>query len=437
MNEMVNSGQWVAIESLVHRDTPGVRYQMLPAWSFVAIYDEPDGEVPMPDGYDQPGGAAEWCSAHGDNLAVGRRWFYFANRHLDARYHSRHLRATADTPRPISDTYRDIQLDWDHVMQFRDRVLSGAGLELTSSPSRIARVFAREIYANWRGGGPRNHPADVLTHRSWCAGAANTTVAILESLDIPCRLVYTLNHAVCEALLDEVWCVIDSSNHFINHPPGSDCLLPSDFMALTTDPTSEAHGPRISTFHRGMFYRFGPAFYGPPDGRWFNEAQHRLCPAFARTYYPNPTQGAWRFKTADPTRLTILDRSDRVLGGFDWEAGQSLRESVYLGDLEGIRHFEFEIALLPSDGGSPREEDIRQLELRVNNQVVPVLQAWDGCLHPGLYGSQLLNLKLPSQVLCSESVNWLTLRNPSSRSTLRVALNIASLSPYIPPLLHG
>ncbi len=426
---------WTAIEATVHRDTAPRANRMLPVWSLTAVYDGPDGQVPMPAGYDQPDGAAAWFAAHASTAMPRRQWYYFEDRHPDTRYTTRHQPCHRHSARPASQTYGDTQRDWDHVMETRDRILTQAGLSTRSAPMDLARAIGQAVYTHWRGGGPRNHPADVLTHRAWCAGAANATIAMLESLDIPARLVYTLEHAVCEAWLQGGWRVIDSSHHFINHPPTSDHLLPTDFMSLTTHPTAEEHGPRITPFHRGVFYHYGRAFYGPPDGRWFNEAQHRLCPAFAQAYYPG--HHAYRFKTSDPTRLTILDRSGRVMGGMDWLAGQALRESVCLGDLSDVRHLEFEMAFRLVNATAPAQADLAQLELRINDQPVIPTPLDQGGLPTGPYDTRLWRIAIPTAAFCPHAINWLTLRKTSTHSILHPALNIASLEPYIPPLFTG
>jgi len=436
--------QWRPIRLAVWPEREGALYDMLPVWSFHAIYDGPDGEVPRPDSYMADDGALEWVATRHERAAtaeekraVERRYWFFGARHLDQRFRIRHRRAARDAPRPVSETYGDARKDWDVVMGLRDRVLRRNGLDEKSDAREIAYAFAYELYKNWRGGGPRNHPADVLTHRAWCLGAANATVAILESLGIPARGAAVSDHAMCEAFVDGAWRLLDSSNHFINHEPKSVCMLPTDYMRLTTDPTSSAHGDGISAYHRGFFYHFPQAHYGIPDGRWVRESLLYLCPAHACALYPEHPQR--RFKTQDPTRLVVLERAYKLLHrpevGIDFRVGETLRESVYLGEIDDVRRFEFQLRFAARDGAHPDRAATKGLLLHVGDRTFDVAQAasWPGRPHHD--NTLLLTLPLPTSVFLSKAVNWMYLENRTAATEFRLPVTVGIVEPYIAPLL--
>ena len=445
MNRFHHNQQWSGIRMPVFPERPDVAYEMLPVWRFTAVYDGPDGDVPIPDSYMADDGVVEWevrvkrkeAVTDAAKRSAARAFHYFGPRHLDPRFHLQHRRVGEDVPRPVSETYGDAAKDWDVVMRFRDRVLHEAGLTADSAPGDIAQAFAHEIHRNWRGGGPINHPADVLTHRSWCLGAANTTVALLESLGIPTRGVAVSDHAMCEAFVDGAWRLIDSSNHFINHEPKSVPFLPTDYMWLTTDPTNPAHGDGISDYHRGFFYHFPSPHHGIPDGRWLRESLVYYCPAYARALYPAHPQV--RFKSPDPQRLVILERSYKMLHrpelAIDFEPGHVLRESVFLGDTDDVRRFEFQLRFAEHAGAYPTPESVRGLTLCIGNAIFDLSGEADWPLMPDFDNTRLLNVPLPAEVFEANAVNWMYLANRTAGSTFRIPVNIGIVEPYISPLL--
>lgn len=436
---------WRPVRLPVYPDWPDVRQDLLPVWSFTAVYGKPDGEILPPAAYDGAGGALEMfatgygkCPATPQLLAERRRrFFYFDGRHVDPRFHVEHRRSDRDTPRPPSQSYGDSRKDWDHVMAFRDRVLRENGLTARSRPWDMAYAFAREMYRNWRGGGSIRHPADVLTHKAYCLGAANATVAILESLDIPARGVAVSEHALCEAYLDGAWRAIDSSNHYINHPPGSDCLLPTDYMELTATPDSPAHGNRISDFHRAVFYHFADGSYGIPDGRWLREPILWMCPAHARAIYPERER--YRFKTLDPNRLRIVERAYNFLHvpslAHDLSPGETLRESVWLGDLDGVRSFELELRFAPFDGRHPDGDSTRGLEVVVGGEAFDISKTAAWPLRPHWDSTMLLTVPLPRAAFRENAVNWIHVRNGRKTGVFRIPMTPAIVEPYVMPLL--
>ncbi|MEO6908197.1 MAG: hypothetical protein ABI210_09935, partial [Abditibacteriaceae bacterium] len=354
-----NTDQWQDISLPLFPEQPSTLYRMVPVWEFHAIYKEPDGEVSQPASYRADDGVLEWhfrnynkagdlpfTTAERDRLE--RKWWYFGARHLDARhldarFSIENLVEEKEAPRPVSQTYGDRDRDWDVVMSFRDKMLAREGLSAHSDPAQIAYAIAYEIYQNWRGGGVRNHPADVLTHRSWCLGAEITTGVILRSLGIPARGARCSGHAMCEVFVDGIWQLLDSSNHFINHEPKSTVMIPSSYMELTTDPTAKRHGSAMSDYHKGFFYHWPNGHYGIPDGRWEQDSLLYYCPAYAKALYPKAVE--YRFKTEDAKRLVILERDIRQLYRYDLgvylNPGDRLRESVYLGDCDDVEYFEF------------------------------------------------------------------------------------------------
>lgn len=419
-------------------------YDLLPVWSFDAVYERPDGEVPEPESYAGHGGFVQrklmdkGQSGTEQNIAAFRRkYHYFEARHLDERFSIRHRPDGIDVPRPVSDSYGDPRKDWEVVMAFRDGILRREGLTRDSPAEAIARAFAYEQYRHWRGGGPRNHPADVLTHRSWCLGAAITTGTILESLGIPARGVRTSDHAVCEAWIGQRWRVIDSASYYIDHPPGSTPFLSTDFLHLTTDPTSAVHGAGISDFHRAAFYHFPGAHYGIPDGRWIQQSLVHACPAYARALYPD--HASYRFKTLDPTRLTILERDYKLLHRYDLAhnlaPGECLRESIYLGEIEDVRHFTFNLRFAHMDGYWPSENQLRHLILSVGEARFPVSELAEWPLRESHDRTAILPLRLERCLFRAHQVNWLTLANASRGYYYRFPLTLGVVEPYIAPYL--
>lgn len=378
-------GQWGPLSRTVFADRPDEAWAMLPMTIISGVYDRPDGVIDKPRGYaDADGVLGEMVRTRlRQEVSVqtlkqaNRDWFYFEKRHIDKRWEIKHRQTTRDAARPASDTYGDTLQDWDFVMTFRDRILAREGLTAQSPPRDIAYAIGWELCRNWRGGGSRNHPADVLTHRSWCLGAATTAMAILESLGIPCRGSAVSEHATCEVQLDGRWHLIDSSKHIIAPETLSTAFMPTDYAQLTTNPTSPEHGSEISDHHRGLFYHFADAHYGIPDGRWIRNSLLEYCPSFANALYPNRNQ--YKFKTLDPKRLAILKR-DKVpaVEHFklwqDLNTGDRLRDEVYLGDLDGLRAVELQLRLYPIDGQLPSREQLNTLEFELNGHVLPVSQ---------------------------------------------------------------
>lgn len=447
MNGSPCDAPWVAIRKPVFFEQPEVQQDLLPVWSFSALYDQPDGEVPRPASYLADDGVVAWCIrtyAHKEpdedtRAATARRFWYYGARHLDTRFRLVHRPAGRGIPRPVSETYADAEKDWDFVMQFRDRILQREGLTPSSPPREIAHAFAHELYKNWRGGGSISHPADVLTHRAYCLGAATATTAILESLGIPARGAAVSDHAVCEAFVDGAWRLIDSSNHFIDHEPRSDCMLPSDYVLLTTQPDLAAHGDRISDYHRGFFYHFPQAHYRIPDGRWVGQSMVEMCPAYARALYPE--HAALRFKTRDPGRLVVLERSIRMLYRYDLgvnlHPGDRLRESVYLGTTDDVREFEFELRFAHIDGLFPGEAAVRDLVLHVGGERLCVGAAATWPMKPHWDRTALLPIRLPRSLFRPHSVNWLQVENVSRGRIFRFPVGLAVVEPYIAPLSRG
>jgi hypothetical protein len=449
-NPVSSSAAWQEIRLPVFPEQQSTLYGMAPVWEFHAIYDEPDGEVSRPASYLADAGVLEWhfrTYGRGGNLPftraardkLERTWWYFGARHLDARFSIENLIEEKEAPRPVSQTYGERERDWDVVMSFRDKILEREGLSAQSDRTQIAYAIAYEIYQNWRGGGTRNHPADVLTHRSWCLGAENTTCVILRSLGIPARGARCSGHAMCEFFVDGAWQLLDSSNNFINHEPKSTVMIPSSYMELTTNPTASRHGSAMSDYHKGFFYHWPNGHYGIPDGRWEQDSLLYYCPAYAKALYAGAVN--YRFKTDDPQRLVILERDIRQLYrselGIYLNPGERLRESVYLGDLDDVKHFEFILRFAPCDLRYPTEESTKELMLRVGDTIKPLQScaAWPSVPHWD--HTVLLTVRLEKDLFQPNAVNWLCLENQSRQRIVRIPVTRAVAEPYIAPLQRG
>jgi hypothetical protein len=441
------SADWQDIHLPLFPEQQSTPYNMLPVWELHAIYDEPDGEVPRPVSYLADDGVLEWHFrtygkgenlpfSHAERAKLERKWWYFGARHLDSRFSVENLVGERDAPRPVSQTYGDRERDWNVVMSFRDRILEREGLSAQSDPAQIAYAIAFEIYQNWRGGGTRNHPADVLTHKSWCLGAEITTCVILRSLGIPARGARCSGHAMCEVFVNDQWQLLDSSNHFINHEPKSTVMIPSSFMELTTNPTATQHGAAMSDYHRGFFYHWPNGHYGIPDGRWEQESLLYYCPAYARALYTDKID--YRFKTEDPQRLVILERDIRQLYrselGIYLNPGDCLRESVYLGNLDDVKYFEFILRFAPCDLRYPTEESTRELVLRVGDKSLPLQSCASWPSSPHWDHTVLVTVRLEKDFFQPNAINWLYLENQSRQRIARIPVARAVAEPCIAPL---
>jgi hypothetical protein len=438
---------WKAIRMPVFPEQRETLHNMVPVWEFHAIYQEPDGEVPKPSSYLAEDGTLDWYLlkraefknrkiTEGDREAKGLRWWYYGARHIDPRFTARNMAEEKDAPRPVSDTYGCRERDFEVVMTFRDAILAREGLSTESDPLAIARAFANEILRNWRGGGVRNHPADVLTHRSWCLGAETTTAVILRSLGIPTRGVRCSEHAMCEVFVDGRWYLLDSSQHFINREPVSTPMIPASYMELTTNSTSAAYGPAISDYHRGFFYHWANAHYGMPDGRWEQDTLLHYCPAYAQALYSSGVD--YRFKTLDPRRLVILERDIRQLYrselGIYLNPGESLRESLFIGDLDDVEHFEFILRFAFCNLRHPTPETTRELVLRVGDDVLPLASSATWPATPHWDKTVLISVRLEKSLFQANAVNEIYLENRSRQRIFRIPVVQAVAEPYIEPL---
>lgn len=440
---------WQSIRLPVFPEQQSTFYNMVPVWEFHAIYDEPDGEVPQPASYLADDGVLEWhfrnygkgkdetlpfTAAEREKLA--RKWWYFGARHLDPRFSIENLVEEKEAPRPVSQTYGERERDWDVVMSFRDKILEREGLSAHSDPAQLAYAFAYEIYKNWRGGGVRNHPADVLTHKTWCLGAETTTCVLLRSLGIPARGVRDSGHAMCEVWGGNKWQLLDSSNHFINHEPKSTVMVPNNYMELSTNPTSARHGAAMSDYHKGFFYHWANGHYGIPDGRWEQHSLLYYCPAYAKALYGDDVD--YRFKTQDPHRLVILERDIRQLYrselGIYLNPGECLRESIYLGELDDVNHFEFILRFASCDLRYPTQESTRDLILRVGDVSMSLQSCATWPSRPHWDHTILLTVRLEKDLFETNAVNWISLENQSRERIVRIPVTQAVAEPYIAPL---
>lgn len=412
---------WQPLVRTIFQDSPQDFWDMLPMTIITAVYDEPDGQIAKPVGYEREDGVlGEMVQRRlrqpftdETKRQINRDWYYFADRHIDKRWKLNHRQSTCTSSRPASETFGDTQKDWNFVMAFRDRILKREGLNAQSPPLEIAKAIAWELCRNWRGGGMRNHPADVLTHRSWCLGAATTATAILESLGIPCRGSAVSEHATCEVLVDGQWYLIDSSSHIVNNKPPSTAFMPTNYMELTTDPTSSRHGPDINDYHRGLFYHFADAHYGIPDGRWIRNTLLEYCPSFAHALYPNQSthnQITYKFKTLDPTRLAILKRDkvpavEHFLLWQDLNTGDRLRDEVYLGDMSDVRAIELELRFYAVDGKLPDKQQLNDLVFSVGDKHYKVSQLTDQPWETYKLDPAKLTLRVPMEALAAQQAN--------------------------------
>lgn len=434
---------WRQITRRLYPERPDEEVPMAPAWGVDLLYAGPDGEIAEPPGYVSDGALDELFRTRGKSFstisAFQRKWYYFEDRHVapGVTLPPWQSAGRVHPPRPLSHSLGDSGQDWDTLEATLDLLLSEGGLGRGSSDGDKVRILATGIHERFRGGGPRNHPADVALRTSWCLGASNLFVAMLGILGIPARGVGMSEHSVSEVWLDGGWRMVENSHNWITRPPESACVLNAGHAALICDPSHDIFAA-LSPFHRGIYYHFGHGHFGMPDARWTRETLVNYCPATAGALYPE-TAGR-RFKTLQPTRHEVLSRfgshphylAEQRAAGLSWlaseesawqvvlEPGSKVRESLWMGDLDGVLGVDWSI-LLDADSGT-------QFAVEVNGQKLESLATSIERSDP-VTKRMTCCAQLAAEYFLAHAWNELVLLN-NGKSAIRLAL---AFDPWLKP----
>jgi len=427
-----------------------------PAWDVAALYEKPDEELAAPDG--------------------SARRFVFWNRHIDRRFHLEYPRTTREAPRLRSQAVGDPEREWQTVLEHRDRYLANAGLSLQSPPEAIVKcladTFKHDAYFKYKPaclayGEPTReltNPIEGLLYLSFCVGCAHAMAALADACGYPARTIGLGGHRVAEVLVNGRWHFIENSCRHADSN-GLAAFFPAGFMQVTLEPWKFMDYlplKKVAGYLKapnGQFHFMGGTWKCPVTLRFGASNAHALYPELER----------WGIKSGDGRRLQILARA----GGFYWEnelkelkggvdphwrgkqncpfpasdagpaaaflyhpfrPGERIRQSVWLGDLEGMRGLEVTIPVAPEPHLDFRPALGQQLTVQVGdfNKSLADLAAWPGA-EPDRSGHRPCTVTVPVSALKPHSVNWIVLENRSAE-VLQAPFIPAAMEPYIAPL---
>ena len=452
----MNEWQTVRIHAAGMQEHLGSEWKSDPAWDLTALYEHADEEVVSPDG-------------------TVRR-FVFWNRHIDKRFHLEYPPTTRDNPRVHSRTIADPGREWDIVIAHRDRYLKEAGLTLDSPPEAIAKCLADTFKFNSYfkdkpmcptfPDDPRSlcNPVEGLLFKSFCVGCAHAYAALADSCGLPARTIGCGAHRIAEVRVDGRWHMVENScRHEDNE--GLEAYFPASFMEVTADPAAY-HPDYLPTKKINSYLKM-------PNGQFHFMGGHWQCPVTLRfstsnAYALYPELERWGFKSLDGRRLPLVQRAN----GFYWEdivhpsdaarwsaqrrkrcpfpvgdtdpaadflyhpfrPGGKLRQSVWLGSLEGMTGLEVTIPVAPESHldfgpvlGKALVVQVGDFEASLHD-----LDAWPGT-EPDRRGHRHCTFVLPVDRLMPERVNWIILHN-RGRDTLQTPFIPSAMEPYVEPL---
>ena len=427
----------------------------LPAWDITAIQREADGVIPDPAG----------------GAAVSLFW----NRHVDRRFRIAYPHATRESPRATGRTIGDPDREWDTLIAYRDRYLHDAGLTLSSPPEDIARCFANTFATGPAGhfdrkpmcstfaDSPRNlsHGIEGLLHKSFCVGCAKAFGLLADACGIPSRFIGCGAHYVAEVRIGNTWHMADSVGRHEKNA-GYPMYFPATFMELGLNPSGDFGIPIPDGLRQGFFKRVNGQYHFH-DGQWDSPKTLRFAMGNAHALYPDEPR--WGFKSPDGRRLPLL----ACRGGFYWpvvhesdaarlqenrrsafpeplsvipgsdylfhrlEAGQRLRQSFWLGDLDGLEAIEVAITFAPSRQSDFSGEAGRQMVVRMGDWCGSLadLNAWPPAGEPGRM--PFVVIRLTPDLLKAESVHWIELEH-RGRGPYYMPCVPNVMDPYLDPL---
>jgi hypothetical protein len=430
-------------------------WDCVPAWDITAIQESADGVIAKPDAPEQ-------------------RCFVFWDRHVDRRFRIAYPHATRATPRATGRTIGDPDREWDVLIEHRDRYLRDAGLTPESPPEAIARCFADSFAAEPFARKPvcptfpekpRSlcHGIEGLLHKSFCVGCAKAFGLLADSCGIPTRFIGCGSHYVAEALIGDAWHMVDSIGR---HPEnaGYPMYFAYSYMDLVLNPAGDFGMELPDKVREGFFKRPSGQFHFH-NGQWDGPQSMRFAMGNAFALYPETAR--WGFKSPDGHRLPLLANR----GGFYWpvihendgrqlarlranaypdplgevpprdylfhrfQRGQRIRQSFWLGSLEGVTEVEVAIAFAPSRQSDWGLQAGRNLHLHVQGMGRRSLAdwgAWPPSETPGNLPAAIV--RLPVDVLRANRVHWVELEHgENGEYFMPFVPNV--MTPYIPPLL--
>jgi hypothetical protein len=431
-------------------------WDCVPAWDVTALQREADGVVRHPGGN-------------------GTR-FVFRDRHVDRRFHIEYPHATRETPHAVGRTIGDPGREWDILIEHRDRYLREAGLSLSSPPEAIARCFANTFATGASGHfdrkpmcttfaeSPRNlsHGIEGLLHKSFCVGCAKAFGLLADACGIPSRFIGCGAHYVAEVRIGNTWHMADSIGRHEKNA-GYPMYFPATFMDLGLNPSGDFGMTIPDGLREGFFKRANGQFHFH-GGHWDGPQTLRFAMSNAFALYPDAPH--WGFKSDDGRRLPLVANR----GGFYWpivhdrdvpqlleirraafpdpltevlgrdylchplKPGQRLRQSFWLGNLDGLESVEVAIPFAPSRQSDFTSRAGRQLMVRLGDwtRSLDALGAWPPAEgSPGTMPAAVIHL--PPELLKAESVHWLELEN-AGRATYHMPCVPNVMEPYLAPL---
>lgn len=427
-----------------------------PAWDITALQREADGVIQRP-------GSPDSC-------------FVFWNRHVDRRFRIDYPHATRESPRAVGRTIGDPEREWELLIECRDRYLRNAGLTLSSPPEAIARCFADSFATGPAGDfdkkplcptfpeSPRNlcHGLEGLLHKSFCVGCAKAFGLLADTCGIPSRFIGCGAHYVAEAFVGNRWQMADSVGRHEKNA-GYPMWFPAPFMELILNPFGDFGFPIPDALRDGFFRRVNGQYHFH-GGLWDGPQTLRFAMGNAFSLYPEGRR--WGFKSAEGRRLPLMANR----GGFYWpvvhesdasrvreirraafpdpleevlgrdylchplKPGQRLRQSFWLGDLDGLEGIEAAITFAPSRQSDFSAAAGRQLRVRLGDwsRTLAELEAWPPSVGvPGTMPASVI--RLPPELLKAQSVHWLELEQ-AGRGVYHMPCVPTAREPYLNPL---
>ena len=454
-------------------------WNCLPAWDVVAVHEKADAVLHHPDHFKAQAGAPDEECPDRDKVK-----HVFRDRHIDKRFYLDYPNARKGSPRARGVAIGDSDAEWDTLIEWRNRYLAEAGLDLKSDPEAVAKRLAETFAADGHfkdkpmcDAVPDNHRAlnggiEGLLYKSHCVGCAKAYVLLADSLGLPCRNMGCGGHWVAEVFVGGKWHLVDSvGRHERNR--GLDCYFKSSFLESYLDPMGD-HGEDLSDdFRKGLWKRENPQFHFT-GGMWAGPQTLRYAGSNAYALYPDETR--WGIKSDDGKRVPVVLRA----GGFYWptahntidgeelervrrsgfprpmshetpgrdyfyqpfETRQKLRQSVVLGSLDDAEAVEATFTFAPSKVSDFSPDAGKRLVVKVGafEKSLADLGAWppalpdDSTIEEPSSGECLRSTaSLPVDAFRPESVNWIELHH-RGRLCYFAPMVPAVMEPYIAPL---
>jgi hypothetical protein len=429
----------------------GRQWECVPAWDVTAIHRQPDGEIRYKD----------------------QASFVFWNRHLDRRFHISYPHATRQSPRVVGRTIGETNREWDVLIEYRDRYLREARLNLRSPQAEIARCladtfraenFAKKPLATTFSSEARSlgHGIEGLLHKSNCVGCAYAYVLLADSCEFPVRAIGCDGHIVAEVLVDGSWRLVDSVGRHPGHE-GWPIYFEASYMETALNPMGDFGVDVPEDLREGFFRRPSGQFHFH-DGTWQGPRTLRFATSNAFALYPSVKK--WGIKSMDGKRLPIIAnrlgfywptvhwsdaealqqirrkmlpdpiREENRMRDFlyyEFKPGEKLRQSIYLGETDGLEQIEISFSFGASKRSDFSDCNGPRLVAKIGEfeKSLADLKAWP----PQADESQNLTatIQLPAEFFRENCVHWIELHHRGDGSFF-VPCVPSIMEPYLPPL---